>query len=45
MRIVSLCPSNTELLFELGLQDHIVGVDDYSDYPEPAKKIEKIATN
>lgn len=42
MRIVSLCPSNTELLFELGLQDQIVGVDDYSDYPEAAKKIEKI---
>lgn len=32
-RIVSLCPSNTELLFALGLGPYVVGVDQYSDYP------------
>ncbi|GMA63895.1 ABC transporter substrate-binding protein [Alicyclobacillus fastidiosus] len=32
-RIVSLCPSNTELVFALGLGDYLVGVDNYSDYP------------
>lgn len=32
-RIVSLCPSNTEILHALGLIDRIVGVDDYSDWP------------
>mgnify|MGYP001248378306 CR=1 FL=1 len=33
MRIVSLCPSNTEILYALGLGDHVVGLDDHSDWP------------
>lgn len=33
MRIVSLCPSNTEILFELGLDGQVVGLDDHSDWP------------
>src|SRR3990172_5505951 len=33
-RIVSLAPSNTEILFALGLGDRVVGTDNYSDYPE-----------
>ena len=33
MRIVSLCPSNTELLGFMGLTSNIVGVDNYSDWP------------
>ncbi|MGE5702394.1 MAG: cobalamin-binding protein, partial [Clostridia bacterium] len=33
MRIVSLCPSNTEILYELGLGDQVVGLDDHSDWP------------
>lgn len=33
-RIVSLAPSNTEVLFALGLDDRIVGVTDYCDYPQ-----------
>lgn len=41
-RIVSLAPSNTEILFALGLGKKIVGVTSYCDFPEPAKKIEKI---
>ncbi|QKG83793.1 cobalamin-binding protein [Kroppenstedtia pulmonis] len=32
-RIVSICPSNTEILFALGLGSFVVGVDDYSDWP------------
>jgi iron complex transport system substrate-binding protein len=32
-RIVSLCPSNTELIHALGLSRYLVAVDDYSDYP------------
>jgi iron complex transport system substrate-binding protein len=35
-RIISLAPSNTEILFALGLGDRIVGVSDYSDYPAEA---------
>ncbi|WP_028400560.1 cobalamin-binding protein [Ectobacillus panaciterrae] len=33
MKIVSLCPSNTELVAYLGCLDKLVGVDDYSDWP------------
>ena len=36
-RIVSFGPSITEILFALGLEEKVVGVDDYSDYPEAAK--------
>jgi iron complex transport system substrate-binding protein len=36
-RIVSMAPNLTELLFALGLEEEIVGVTAYSDYPEAAK--------
>ena len=32
-RIISLAPSNTEVIFALGLEDKLVGVTDYCDYP------------
>ena len=38
-RIVSLTPSNTEILFALGLGDRVVGVDAYSNYPAEAAAI------
>lgn len=41
-RIVSFGPSITEILFALGLDEKIVGVDDFSDYPEAAKSKPKI---
>lgn len=36
MKIVSLAPHNTEILFSLGLGDKVVGVTSYCDYPEEA---------
>jgi iron complex transport system substrate-binding protein len=36
-RIISLSSSNTEILFALGLENRIVGVDEYSNYPPAAK--------
>lgn len=36
-RIISAAPSNTEILFGLGLGDKIVGVTSYCDYPNEAK--------
>ncbi len=36
-RIVSLSPSETEVLFALGLGNKIYGVSDYDDYPAEAK--------
>lgn len=41
-RIVSTAPSNTEILFALGLGDRVVGVTEYCDYPEEAAEKEKI---
>jgi iron complex transport system substrate-binding protein len=35
-RIVSLAPSNTEMLFALGLAERIVGVTEYCNYPPEA---------
>jgi len=37
-RIVSLSPSITEILFELGLGDKVVGVTRYCDYPPEARQ-------
>lgn len=39
-KIVSLAPSNTEILFALGVGDKVIGVDEYSDYPAEAAAIE-----
>lgn len=37
-RIISLAPSNTEILFALGLAEKVVGVTDYCNYPPEAKQ-------
>ena len=39
VRICSLLPSGTEILFALGLQDQIIGVTDLCDYPPEAADI------
>jgi len=41
-RIISIAPSNTEILFALGLADRVVGVTDFCDYPPEAQGKEKI---
>jgi iron complex transport system substrate-binding protein len=41
-RIVSLSPSNTEILYALGLEDRIVGVTDYCDHPPAAADKPKV---
>ncbi|HUX48456.1 MAG TPA: ABC transporter substrate-binding protein, partial [Dehalococcoidia bacterium] len=41
-RIISLAPSNTEILFALGLGDKVVGVTDYCNYPPEAQEKEKV---
>ena len=37
-RIVSLSPSNTEIVYALGLEDSLIGVTTYCDYPAAAKE-------
>ena len=41
-RIISLAPSNTEILFALGLGDKVVGVTEYCNYPAEALDKEKV---
>jgi len=41
-RIISTSPSNTEILFALGLEDKVIGVTTYCNYPEEAEEKEKI---
>ena len=41
-RIVSMAPNVTEMLFAIGLSDEIVGVTDFCDYPEAARKKARI---
>jgi len=42
-RIVSLAPSNTLIIYALGLEDKIVGTTDYCDYPEAAKSKPRVS--
>lgn len=45
LRVISMSPHVTELLFAAGAGDRIVGTVTHSDYPEAAKKIPQIGTN
>jgi iron complex transport system substrate-binding protein len=42
MRIVSLAPSNTEILFAIGAGSQVVGRDMFSDFPADAKNVADI---
>ncbi|MDD5095121.1 MAG: helical backbone metal receptor [Dehalococcoidia bacterium] len=41
-RIISLAPSNTEILFALGLADEVVGVTEFCNFPLEAGQKEKV---
>ena len=43
-RIVSLAPSNTEILFAIGAGDQVVGRDQLSDFPEEAQAVTDIGS-
>lgn len=42
MRLISICPSNTELIAYLGLTDKLVGVDNYSDWPKEIEHLPRL---
>jgi iron complex transport system substrate-binding protein len=41
-RIITLAPNLTEMIYDLGLEKYLAGNTLYCDYPEAAKKIEKV---
>lgn len=43
-RIVSIAPSNTEILFAIGAGPQVVGRDDFSDYPPEAVDITSVGS-
>ena len=43
-RVISLAPSNTEILFAIGAGDQVVGRDTLSDYPEAARNVKDIGS-
>ncbi|MFZ3577340.1 cobalamin-binding protein [Virgibacillus sp. DJP39] len=42
MRIVSICPSNTEVVAYLGKTELLVGVDNFSDWPEEVNQLPRV---
>ncbi|WP_070119439.1 cobalamin-binding protein [Bacillus marinisedimentorum] len=42
MKIVSICPSNTELIHYLGLTGQLIAVDDFSDWPEQVNGLPRL---
>lgn len=42
MRVISLCPSNTELMEYLGLTHLLIGVDDFSDWPDSISNLPRL---
>jgi iron complex transport system substrate-binding protein len=43
MRIVSLLPSATEIVYALGLDEHLVGVTDECDWPPQARTVRVVS--
>jgi iron complex transport system substrate-binding protein len=42
VRVVSLAPSNTEILFAIGAGEQVVGRDEFSDYPAEASAMPSV---
>jgi iron complex transport system substrate-binding protein len=42
MRLISICPSNTELAAYLGLKDNLVALDDFSNWPEDISHLPRL---
>lgn len=42
VRVISICPSNTELMEFLGLTHLLVGVDDFSDWPAQVANLPRL---
>lgn len=45
MRLISICPSNTELVGYLGLTDQLIAVDDFSDWPASVHQLPRLGSD
>jgi iron complex transport system substrate-binding protein len=41
-RVVTLSPNLTEMIYAVGAQERLVGVDDFSNYPQSARRLPKV---
>ncbi|MGM0508806.1 MAG: ABC transporter substrate-binding protein [Fusobacteriota bacterium] len=41
-KIISIAPNITEILFELGLEEKIVGISNYDNYPKKTEDVKKV---
>lgn len=44
MKVVSMAPNITEMMYQLGLESKLVGRTDYCDYPKQVSSIESVGT-
>ena len=44
LRVISLAPSITEIIYALGQENRLIGVTRYSDFPDAATKLPKIGS-
>lgn len=44
MKVVSMAPNITEMMYQLGLESKLVGRTNYCDYPEQVSSIESVGT-
>lgn len=42
MKLISICPSNTELIAYLGLTKQLIAIDDFSDWPEDISHLPRL---
>jgi iron complex transport system substrate-binding protein len=42
LKLISICPSNTELIHFLGLTNQLIAVDDFSDWPDETHDLPKL---
>lgn len=42
MKIISICPSNTELAVYLGLKDNLIALDDFSNWPKDLEHLPRL---
>lgn len=42
MKIISICPSNTELCVYLGIESQLIAIDDYSDWPNSIQTLPRV---